>query len=112
MEIDISDMLIIFDELLPLTDEEQKMYWFKFSRPDQITITFIISEFERNVNIIVRCNPSIVCTSIKLTHCRTIRVLEIENKTLEVIGGKEDYNNRCLISLLGDTIVAFEDSTF
>jgi hypothetical protein len=43
MDFDLRSLLIVFDELLPLTDEEQKVYWFKFIRPDRITITLAFS---------------------------------------------------------------------
>jgi hypothetical protein len=28
MDFDLSSLRVVFDELLPLTDEEQKIYWF------------------------------------------------------------------------------------
>ena len=108
MDFDLSSLLVVFDELLPLTDEEQKIYWLKFTRPDRITITLAFSVYERDANVIVRCNPAVACASIQITQCTAVRVLEIERKTLEVIGGNTDsFSKRCFVSLLGDNMVEF-----
>ena len=107
---DLNSLIIIFDESLPLTDEEQKIYWFKFTRSDNITITLAFSVYEREVNVIVRCNPEVACASIKITQCTTIRVLESEKRTLEINSENLDSSsNRCFISLLGENIVEYED---
>ena len=108
MNFDLSDLLIVFDELLPLTDEEQKNYWFKFTRLDGITVTLVCSVYEEDVNIIVQCSQEVVCASIKITQCTAVRVLEIEKRTLEVISRYGDLpSKRCFISLLGNNIVEF-----
>jgi hypothetical protein len=101
MDFDLSSLLIVFDELLPLTDEEQQMYWLKFTRPDGITITLSFSMYEGDTNVIVQCNPAVACASIQITQCTAVRVLEIKRKTLEVIGGNADsFSKRCFISLI------------
>jgi len=112
MDFDLSSLRVVFDELLPLTDEEQKIYWFKFTRSDSITISLVFSVYEGEVHVIVRCNSEVACASIKITQCTAVRVLEIEKKSLEVISGNADsLSKHCFISLLGDAIVEFEDNS-
>jgi len=106
MDFDLSSLLVVFDELLPLTDEERKIYWFKFTRPDRITITLAFSVYERDVSVIIRCHSVVVCASIRITQRTAVRVPEIERKTLEVIGGNTDsFSKRYFVSLLGDNMV-------
>ncbi|MBD2767938.1 hypothetical protein IC235_08525 [Hymenobacter sp. BT664] len=105
---DLSSLLVVFDELLPLTDEEQKIYWFKFTRPDRITITLVLSIYEEGANVIVRCNPAVTGASIRITQCTAVRVLDVEKKYLEVISETSGSSSkRCFLSLLGDNIVEF-----
>jgi hypothetical protein len=69
LEYDIADLPTAFDEQLPLSDEERGIYWFKYSRSDDISIVLSFSVYERTVSIIIRCSERTVCS----VHLRPVR---------------------------------------
>ncbi len=107
MKVDISEMLLFFDELLPSTDEELGQYWFKTTRSDRISVTFIFSIYEKSVSVIVRANPKVAAASVDLEHCAEIRVLDHKKKCLEVL--QKDNKGRCFLSLLDDSVLDYSE---
>ena len=46
MKVDVTELLMFFDELMPGTNEEQKVYWFRATREDLIEIIFVVSIYK------------------------------------------------------------------
>lgn len=65
MKIDKIQLLIIFDELMPATDEEQGVYWFKTLRPDGLIITFSFSTYEAYVDVIIHNTSKVDIASVR-----------------------------------------------
>jgi hypothetical protein len=106
MKADITELLIFFDELMPSTNEEQKVYWFRTTRKDQITIIFIVSIYEESVDIIIK-NSSIDIVGISLKNCSEIRILDQEKKCLEILHPNSE--GRCFLSLLSTSILDYNE---
>ncbi|HEX4840341.1 MAG TPA: hypothetical protein VFU89_07875 [Rhabdochlamydiaceae bacterium] len=105
MNIDITQLLIIFDELMPATDEEKGVYWFKTLRSDGLIIAFAFSIHEEYVDIIIHNASKVDIASLSLENCTTIKVLDEKRKCLEI----QHKNGRCFLSLLGSPILDYED---
>jgi hypothetical protein len=108
MKVDITELLIFFDELMPPTDEEQKVYWFKTKRKDKITIIFIVSVYEESVAVLIETENGVNISSIDMENCSEIRILDQKRKCLEVL--HEKGNGRCFLSLLEDSILSYTES--
>ncbi|MDP1835034.1 MAG: hypothetical protein Q8K75_03805 [Chlamydiales bacterium] len=108
MKINITQLLSVFDELLPLSDEEQAIYWFKFSRKDDLYITLLVSVYENTANISVYNNPNanIAIASFHISNCLSIEVLDEQKKCIEILSGKNE--GRCFVALLADTILEYD----
>jgi hypothetical protein len=102
IQFDLAMLLMVFDELLPVTNEDQKDYWLRKNRTDGVTVTLNFSVYENQAGIIVRNNAAVCPAVVNLSLCREIRVLE--NQCLEILSGK-DARNRCFISLVGPNIL-------
>lgn len=107
MNIDITQLCIIFDELMSATDEEQGIYWFRTLRSDGLIITFAFSTYEEYVDIIIHNTSKIDITSLSLEKCSEIRVLDEKRKCLEIL--HNNRNSRCFLSLLGSSILKYKD---
>jgi hypothetical protein len=99
---DLAALLTIFDELLPITNEDRKDYWLRKNRSDGITVTLNFSACENQAGIVVTNDAAVCPAAIALRLCREIRVLE--NHCLEILSGK-DADIRCFISLVGPNIL-------
>lgn len=106
MKYDITDLLIFFDELMPSTDEEQKVYWLKSKRQDKITIIFIVSVFEESVSIMLENEYGVALASVDIENCSEIKVLDQDKKCLEVLSS----NGRCFLSLLEGSILSYVEN--
>jgi len=102
MKIDIIKMLIIFDEQLPLSNEEEGSYWFKTSRKDNLIITCAISIYESTTAITLYDNSEKAIASLHFKNCSEINVLDEKRKFLEIL--HNEGNGRCFISLQGNPI--------
>lgn len=107
MKADITELLIFFDELMPTTDEEQKIYWFKTTRKDQVMILFIVSIFEDSIGIIIQNNNGVCFSHLDLEKCSEVKIVDQEKKCLEVL--HSSGNGRCFLSLLGDSIMSYSE---
>ena len=105
MLIELTDLLIFFDELLPATNEELKSYWFQSTRADGISIIFAASVYNESVGVILKAQQLSLC-SIHLENCLEIRVLDDKKKCLEVL--HKNGVGRCFLSLLDDSILSYE----
>ena len=102
MNVDITELLIFFDEQTPSTEEEKGYYWFKTIREDGITIIFILDLPEKKVDVIIK-NSLIDIAGIGLKNCYEIKVLDEEKKCLEVLNS----NGRLFLSLLSTSIIDY-----
>jgi hypothetical protein len=110
IEFDITELLIIFDELGAATNEELQYYWLNYSRPDEIKITLTLSKWEQNGVISITKDNNICFSRISYKDCNIIKVLDEEKKCLEVLcGEKESPTLRIFISLEGDNIIEVEN---
>ena len=98
MNVDITELLIFFDELMAPTDEERKVYWFKTTREDQVTIVFVLSILEKSIGFIIKNNTDLCFSHIHLQNCSEVKILDQKKKCLEVLHS----NGRCFLSLLGN----------
>jgi len=100
IQFNLSELLVVFHELLPLTDEEQKVYWLQFSRQDGITVRLAFSVYEETASMIVRCSNDVAASFVSLKHCSLIRVLDEGRKTIEIISEQEQcMKTRCFLAL-------------
>lgn len=105
MKIEINQIMSIFDELLPLTDEERGSYWFKDSRNDGLVITLAISVYESKAAISVYSSSKVAIASVHFKICSEVNVLDEKRKCLEIV--HSNGKGRCFISLIGDTILEY-----
>lgn len=105
LKVDITDLLIIFDDLLkPPTEEELGVYWFGIKRAEGINITLLFSIYECWVSIIVSTN-GITTSSIDMKNCSEIRIIDQDKKCLEIIHSNE--KGRCFLALTSDNILEY-----
>jgi len=108
MKVDITELLIIFDELLsPPTDKQLGVYWFGKNRSDGLVITLSFSIYERYVGVLVNTKSDTSIAEVNMKNCSEIRILDKEKKCLEII--HEDQKGRCFLHLTGDSIVTYEE---
>ncbi len=108
MKVDITQLLIIFDELLPFpTNEELGVYWFKAVRADGLRITLSFSVYECYAGVLVSENSNVAIASLHMEKCSEIRVLDEMKKNLEIIHGESP--GRCFLQLTGDTILSYDE---
>jgi hypothetical protein len=107
MKVDITELLIVFDELLPFpTDKEQGVYWFGATRSDGLIVTLSFSIHERYVNLLVQ-NSGISIASVHMKKCAEIRILDAEKKNLEIL--HEGSTGRCVLQLKGESILSYDE---
>ncbi len=107
MKVDITQLLIVFDELMPVTNEEQGTYWFKTVRSDGLIITFTFSIYENYVDIIIHNTSKVDIASLSLEKCSEIKVLDEKKKNLEIV--HDGRPGRCFLQLTGDTILSYDE---
>jgi len=108
MKVDITELLIIFDELLsPPTDKELGIYWFGKNRSDGLVVTLSFSIYEHYVGVLVNTKSDTSIAEVNMKNCSEIRVLDKEKKCLEII--HDDNKGRCFLHLTGDSIVTYEE---
>jgi hypothetical protein len=107
MKVDITQLLIIFDELLtPPTNEELGLYWFRATRADGLKISLSFSVYEDYIDIIVY-NNEIATADIGMKKCSEIRVLDEKKKSLEIT--HDGSSGRCFLQLTGDSILTYDE---
>lgn len=108
MKINITDLLIIFDELLiPPTNEEQGIYWFRKSRNDHLIITLSCYLYENNANILICKNLNTAIASISMKNCSEIRVLDEGKTQFEIV--HDNLQSRCFIDLSSNDILSYTE---
>ena len=108
---DLADLLTYFDELLPTSDEERGIYWFKATRPDGVTVVLCFSAYELTASIIVRSGSGAACAYVELSQCTSIQLLSPEKSCVEIISGASTSpGTRCLICLAAETVLHITNS--
>lgn len=107
MKFNLTELLIIFDELLPTTDEEQGVYWLGANRADGLIVTLFFSIYEYNASILICNNSDIAIADVDMRNCSEIRVLDTRKKHLEII--HESSSGRCFLQLVGDSILGYTE---
>jgi hypothetical protein len=107
MKTDITELLLFFDELMPMTDEERGVYWLKTLRPDGLIVIFAFSIYEAYVHIIIHNESKIDIASVTMENCSEVRILDAKRKCLEVV--HDNGNGRCFVSLIASPILAYTE---
>ena len=107
MKTDITSLLIVFDELLKFsTNEELGVYWFKKKRSDGISVTLAFSIYEEYASIIICDKNENGIAIVDIKKCFEIRVLDKKKGCLEIV---HDDRRRCFLSLSEGTILSYEE---
>jgi hypothetical protein len=96
----LDELASLFGDPLPISNPEVLNFWFEYQRSDGATITLSLSGYERSVAVIVRCSDAGPTTSVRFDLCDSVRVLEPERKTLEIVGQSPPL--RCFMALDGE----------
>lgn len=108
MKFDITELLIIFDELLtPPTDEELGIYWFGAKRIDGLITTLSFSIYEHYASVLISNDSNITIASVHMKNCSEIRVLDKEKKCLEIV--HNNSQGRCFLALIGSHILSYDE---
>lgn len=108
MKLDLTQLLLIFDDLMPLSNEEQGVYWFIGSRVDGLVVTLVASVYEDKAAVSVSNKAGTSFISLHFTKCLEINVLDEKKKCLEILH-QDPSRGRCFISLLDDLVVQYEE---
>ena len=103
MEINISDLLTVFDDILPqsLEDGSKERYTFVCKREEGFIIYFHISPYDMYSHISLDIEGQKI-SAVEFLFCKKIQVLDPSKKIVEIIAGsKESLNIRCLFELTG-----------
>lgn len=107
LKVDITDLLIVFDELLvPPTEEELGVYWFGIKRTDGIEVTLSFSIYERYVTVLLS-KPGTAISTTRLKNCSEIRILDQEKKCLEIL--HSNGKGRCFLALIGASVLEYTE---
>jgi hypothetical protein len=97
---DLDELAGLFGDPLPISNPDVLDFWFRYRRSDGSSITLSISGYERSVAVIVRCSEEGATTAVQIDRCDSVRVLEPERKTLEIVGQSPPL--RCFMALDGE----------
>jgi len=101
-------LLYVFDEQLPLSDEEIGLYWFKYIRNDGGTIQLNFNIYENNYSLILRSPEDVAVASVMLNDCSEINVLDEKKRQIEIVSGKEEGRAlRCFLDFEGENIMEY-----
>lgn len=107
MKVDIDELILVFDSLTPLTNEELKTYWFESTREDGLIVTLVVSVYDSHACVIINNKSGVDIASISMKNCSEVRVLDKTRKCMEIV--HEDGTKRCFLSLLGDLILEYKE---
>lgn len=108
LKTNITDLLLFFDELMEITNEELGVYWLKTTRSDGLTITLTFSIHEQYADIIISNSATKVgIVGLSLKNCSEIRILDEQLKCLEIL--KKDKTSRVFLSMLSDSILDYSE---
>lgn len=94
MKVDITELLIFFDEQTPATEEERGYYWFR-SKYNNSVVNLIFSLFEETCTISLYIDGEAITTSLRFNECISIKILDQEKKCLEVLSS----SSRCFLAM-------------
>ncbi|WP_316356689.1 hypothetical protein [Candidatus Neptunichlamydia sp. REUL1] len=105
MKVDITELLIFFDELRDCSNEEEGFYWFKSNYKNKFFLTLMLSIYEEKAAITVYMDGEAVTTSLHFKSCFSVNILDQEKKCLEIL----HKNGRCFLSLNEGLNVEYEE---
>jgi hypothetical protein len=108
MNFDLTDLLILFDELDHSSEEELGYFWLKYSKENEFKISLIISKPEAKAILSVETMISNCSASLCLNNCNKIRVLDFEKKCLEIWHDLE--SSRCFLSFSNEVLMEYENN--
>jgi hypothetical protein len=91
IEINITDFLIFFDDLLPQTPEEEleQKYTFVCKRDENSLLYLYVSLFERYATISLKM-PDKFIRLLEFKHCRQLRALNDKRSAVEIYTGSQE----------------------
>ena len=95
MKVDITELLVFFDELYPSSREEEGFYWFKSTYENKSFVTLSLSIYEEKAAITVYLYGEKVSTTLHFVSCFSVNILDSEKKCLEIL----HKSGRCFLSL-------------
>lgn len=101
---EIEELRQVFGLPLPLSNPDLLDYWFRYDRRDGGSVLLTLSGYERSVAVIVRGTGGTMSCSLRLARCSSVRVLELERRTLEIVGDTPPL--RCFLALDADDVLA------
>lgn len=104
MEINTTDLLIVFDNILPQTpeDEAAEKYTFICNRMVEFDI-YLHVDPQNNYCYIATELDHAYLRLVEFKFCKRVRVIDMEKKFIEIVGGSPDALNVCCsIKLTGD----------
>lgn len=107
IKINVLDLLVLFDEQMPQTNEELQIYWFTSTRSDGFRVTLAFSVYEQYADIIVSDNSGVTSFGVNMENCSEIRILDEKKKTLEIV--HDTSKARCILSLLDDSVLQYQE---
>ena len=107
MKVNINELLLFFDELMPPTNEELGIYWFRSTRSDGLIVRLSFCIHECHVDVSIRNATNVDVASLNLENCSEIRILDEKRKCLEILHDSE--KGRCFLSLLGSSIMEYSE---
>jgi hypothetical protein len=108
MKVNITEMLIFFDELVPqVTNEELGVYWFRATLTDNLVVSFSFSIYENYANLSIYNSSDVGIASIRMKNCSAVRVLDEKKKCLEIV--HDNNQGRCFLSLSGADILNYSE---
>ena len=104
MEKNIFDLLVVFDDVLPQTpdDEANARFTFISHRSKDFAIYLHISPADMYSNICVKVEGKFI-RLVEFMYCKRIRVLDQKKKCIEIVGGSIDsFDIRCFLQLTNE----------
>lgn len=105
MKVDVTELLIFFDELCSISKEEEGFYWFKSTYGNKYIVTLSLSIYEEKAAITVYMDGESVSTSLHFKSCFSVNILDQKRRCLEIL----HKNGRCFLSLGEGISVEYEE---
>jgi hypothetical protein len=103
IQVETNELLGIFGLPTPLSNEESGIYWFEYQRADTLKIALSFSIHERKAGIIVRLDEGRTASSINMSDCSRIQVLDRNRRIIEIKG---EGNARCVLALTDNDVLS------
>ena len=107
IQYDLPDLLSLFDEILPESNEELKFYCLKYTREDGITIQLDFNGYDGGAGLFVQSAEGVTYSSLHFEQCTYIRALDLKKKQFEMVALVTPTSAvRCFVALNGHGIMS------